>query len=314
MQRLLRRYRRHKKQSGGSCVDLKASRVCIPSEVSLDNLPYELKLAILHEITDLVSLRALTCASPAYREVYRSESHLIQSSVLLNDDYPDLLLDLRSTAEVMQVAVDDKFHAPEIERFVERCKAKAKASSFMIGFGSWTIETLVDVDLTVRHAIKQYFQFALSCHPVTGEPLKNNRPVSHSEIRRIHRAFYRYELFCIIFRESDLSIADAWTRGDIQMACDLEDLLQIKYFLFIALFKAWEIEGIACIRDYIIRRYKALIHSHEQEFQKQCFRKVVPWLSLDTTSRTDTETWGKALRLQPRAHQVRANILGQTIT
>lgn len=154
MQRLLRRYRRHKKQSGVSCVDLKASKVCISSEVSLNNLPYELKLAILHEITDLVSLRALTCASPTYREVYRSESHLIQSSVLLNDDYPDLLLDLRSTAEVMQVAVDDKFYAPEIERFVERCKAKAKAPSFMVGFGSWTVKTLVDVDLTVRHAIK----------------------------------------------------------------------------------------------------------------------------------------------------------------
>ena len=192
-----------------------------------------------------------------------------------------MLFDVLSMANVMKLALDNKPHALELKSFVERCK------STIDGLDSGTLGMLADVHLAVHHATDQFCRFTLSCHPVTGQPLEPYRPLSHSETRRIHRAFYRYELFCILFREPKFSIADARTRGDGHMASGLEQPdrsfvhLHTKSFLFLALFKAWKVEEIACTRDYIIRHYKALIQQCEPELQKQCYRKVVPWLYLD---------------------------------
>lgn len=288
--------------------------------LSLDGLPFEMKLAILHQITDLASLQALTSASPSYHRVCGSASHSILSSVLLNHVHPDLLFDVLSIADIMKLARDYEPYGAQFKSFVERCKTKPKEPLTIQGLDSETLEMLADVHLAVHHATNQFCRAALSYLPVTRKDLTSYRPLSHSEIRRIHRAFYRYELFCILFRKADSSKVDAWVKRDGHMALGLKPqdrswmLLHHEYFSFLKLFKAWEVEEMACVRDYIMRRYNALIQQCEPEFQKQCFQKLVPWVSLDASSKTESENWSKELRLQPQARKARANICGQTTT
>ena len=105
------------------------------------------------------------------------------------------------------------------------------------------------MDLARNHKLVEWFTHDLcttifSNHPFTHQqdgtkPL----PVSTEETVRIHRALYRFELYCDLFRPTTQS------RLDPDEAC--ERLLN--------LWPAWEVEELGCINNYLSRRLSEVI-------------------------------------------------------
>lgn len=126
-----------------------------------------------------------------------------------------------------------------------------------------TKKALSEFHLSVIDATKDFCDYALSTHPVTGQSLYQSTLLSPHEIRRIHRAFYRYELFTVFFHEEDFDLDGARFASERDSIGSLD-----KSFLFLALFNVWEVEELACVRDYITRRYAELCEECKSELQK----------------------------------------------
>ena len=100
----------------------------------------------------------------------------------------------------------------------------------------------------------------LYVHPVTGESIQPHREPSTNEKRRIHRALYRLELFRVFFTEpknAELLPKSEWYFTIIDQS-----------LLCFSNMRTWEIEELACIHDYMIRRYTEIVEECASELSK----------------------------------------------
>ena len=104
-------------------------------------------------------------------------------------------------------------------------------------------------------------------NPVTGESESahiNSQP-SRSEIHRIHRALYHFELYCLLFVSHK-------AREDPDMYPFASKLVALHYTeyqsairAFLPLLESWEIEEIACIREHIFSHYSQILQDCAQK-------------------------------------------------
>jgi hypothetical protein len=97
--------------------------------------------------------------------------------------------------------------------------------------------------------------------------------LSATETVRITRAFYRLELFCVLYRDRCLL-------GEIE---DMEkgqyDVTKILAYRLFATWNAWENEEIACVRDYIYARLAEVFSYIQTEASVSPFKVILyePW-------------------------------------
>lgn len=225
-----------------------------PQSASLEGLAFELKFEILQRLTDLPSLDAIVHASPSYHRAHVTRRHSILAKVVSRDIGPNILLEAHALA--MALTTNNK-DGSEIRRFLEEYKSTRTepASVSIERFPLTHIATLSRVQYAVRFASKDFCQATLSRHPLSSEKEEDIPPLSTNEARRINRAFYRFEIFCTIFSQPGFKV---------KRKLDCMDMCH----LFLNQFPPWEVEEIACIRDYIIGRYAQLFAKHEHELPR----------------------------------------------
>lgn len=299
MKRLLRRYRRQKHpktQGRPDAVVLKPSQIrknhIVPQMASLEGFAVEIQQAILHQMPDLQTLQALISASPSYLRAYQSQRHSILSSILLRDIHPDVLFDVLAIEDALKLPRNYDDYVPQLKAFVEQYKTTRASLHVALGaLEPSTKETLWEFHLSVVDVTKHFCDYALSSHPVTRHGLNDRKPISPNEVRRIHRAFYRYELFTVLFREPKHYLDEQTERSRdrnpdrARLALERDSIRSLdsqdKSFLFLALFKAWEVEELACVRDYIIHRYDELYKECKLDYQEMMGREshygAAPW-------------------------------------
>ena len=299
MKRVLPKYRRQKgPQTQGSpdVVVFKSRQVwkpnLVPQRASLEGIAVEIQQAILHQMPDLQTLQALISASPSYFRAYQSQRHSVLSNTLLRDIHPDVLFDVLAIVDALKLPRNYDDHVPQLKVFIEQYKvASTSLDVALMQLEPSTKETLSECHLSVHDVTKDFYDCALSTHPVTGCRLNRRISLSPNEVRRIHRAFYRYELFTVLFREPDFYLEEQTERhrdrdpGRIRLALERDSIRSLdtkdKSFLFFALFKAWEAEEIACMRDYITHRYDELYKECKSESQEMMEKKrrygAAPW-------------------------------------
>ena len=221
---------------------------------SLELFPLELKYEIFQRLADLPSLNAVVHASPSYHKAYRARRQSILARVLSQDIGQDVLFEADAVAMALTI---NKKDGTEIRRFVENYKnARREAETVSLeGFSLRDIVTLSQVQFAVRFAVKGFCQATLLRHPLSGEKQEQITPVSSNEARRINRAFYRLELFSTIFSQPSFEVSK---RLDCMDMCHL----------FLNQFPPWEVEEIACVRDYIIDRYRQLFAKYADELAR----------------------------------------------
>ena len=99
--------------------------------------------------------------------------------------------------------------------------------------------------------------------------METREQLSSNERRRFHRAFYRFEIFCILFRNwkkppDDQSLSDA-SLEDMDSTYELDSME--KSSLFLSLFSPWEVEELACIRHYFYNYYRRMLHKFEPDLR-----------------------------------------------
>lgn len=299
MKRLLRKFRRQKRpetRGSQSLVLSKPGQVrkdeMIPQRASLERLPVEIQQIILHQMPDFGTLQALISASPPYLNAYRTQARSILSDILRRSVHPDVLCDASANVDVLKLPRNYDDYVPGLKAFVQQYRTtRALQDAGPEPVGPNAMDKLWEFHLSVIDVTKDFCDYALSMHPVTGESPCHYTPLSPNEMRRVHKAFYRYELFTRLFRESDLYLDEQEVRHRDQdsdktsLALQRDSIRSLddqdRSWLFLALFKAWEIEEIACVRDYIINRYDELYKVYKSEVRK----------SMGGKSRNDTAPW-----------------------
>lgn len=222
---------------------------------SLEGLPVELQCEILQRLTCLPSLDAIVHASTSYHKAYVARRQSILADVLSRDIGPNVLFEANAVAMALSINTKDGI---EVRQFLRDHKTRRREAA-AISFGRFSIPqvvTLVQVQYAVRFAAEGFCQNTLSTHPLTGQKQDHVAPLSSNEAQRISRAFYRLELFCTIFNQHF---------SEVSHKLDSMDMCH----LFLDQFPPWEVEEVACVRDYIIGRYTQLFAKYEHELVRQ---------------------------------------------
>ena len=286
MKRVLRRYRRQKRpktQGSPDVVVFKPRKVqkdsIVLQRASLEGFAVEIQQAILHQMPDLQTLQALISASPSYFRAYQNQRRAILSHVLLRDIHPDVLFDVLAIVDSLKLPRNYDDYVPQLKVFIEHYKTAGDSLHVALELlESRTKEIVWDFHLSVMDITKDFCDHALSTHPVTGNGLNHHASLSPNEVRRIHRAFYRYELFTVLFRvPASYREEQTKRRRDrhpdrVRLALQRNSIRSLdsqdRSFLFLALFKTWEVEEIACVRDYIVHRYDELYKECKSELKE----------------------------------------------
>ena len=241
-----------------------------PSRASLESLPVEIQSAILLNIQDIVSLRNLTRASPEYHNAYLSQRLQVLNRILFNSIYPDVLYDALFAISSRKTLTNDlKDRVTRVKTFL---------SEYNDSRGTWTSPEHVDLEsackltqlqIRVQHATEDLCQTALSSNPFSGNQAEDWGQLSSNECRRVYRAFYRFEMFCNLFRNwknspDDQDLSDAVSVSD-DSTSELDSMEKSSRFL--SLFKPWEVEELACVRDFLWNYYRRMLLKFEPEIR-----------------------------------------------
>lgn len=202
----------------------------------METLPVELKQLILGALPNIDSLLSLIATCTSFRNAFLDAQGLILPHIIANQIDRHVLAEaiviLRGrskptpwSAEDITAALDTLFAA---QTTVEQV---------------WTLPDAIAVSALHRHVQHFASQFArvaiAQIPPCAG--VEACAPLSVTERRRIERAFYRFELYRLFFRQPDGS-----------RAMTLPLMRQWK--LFFSRFSPWENLQLLCVHDYLFRR------------------------------------------------------------
>jgi len=235
-----------------------------PTPASLQGLPFELKVAVLQYLPGISSLKSVVLASKEYFTVYCHERKLILSSILQSELQPAILCEAISVHGARRFPAKDK---EGITRFLNEYKVKRSSP---LNIESLNVEILVSMShmqYLVETAANKYTASIVTTNPRTGKNEDFSRPISRNETRRLYRAFYRLELFCLLFAPFNryneqsqglpFNIARPLIFYDHEMAR-----------IFLGLFSPWQVEEMTCIRNWMIRYYARALTCCKREIDK----------------------------------------------
>ncbi len=196
-----------------------------PAQSLIEALPTEIRQAIMSSFTDIASVQkaALSC-STLYYSFKGAESEIL-ARVLSNQVGIDVLPEATATLKSSHLRLS------ELEGFTSQYLRQRQPPPL-----SWTfadarlISKIHDyVDFFTRDYVKKALSDRLY------EPSAKATP---TEINRIQRAFYRFQIYCNMF-------------GPFQNTRNFR--VEEQQPLFFTHFSVWENEQLACIHEYLIR-------------------------------------------------------------
>lgn len=199
-------------------------------------LPPEVKQAIFSALPDVRTLRSLllTC-SLLYRTFLDSESLIIES-ILHTQIGPNLMYDAIIVFQSTTLEPYSNDAAIELLKLYATQDLTCLTQIWKLR-DALAIDGLFD---NIEFFSRGFASSALSSNPVTGLDETSPSPLSMLESNRIKRTFYRYELFCNIFRERERIQRFQADPGKPQA-------------MFFSICAPWENEQLACVRDYLFK-------------------------------------------------------------
>ncbi|KAL8726880.1 MAG: hypothetical protein Q9166_006432 [cf. Caloplaca sp. 2 TL-2023] len=242
-------------------------------KLSLDILLPEIQAQIMRNIDSVQNLISLLHASPRFYQVFRSRREYLLTQLAFNQFQPEIINTVWNLAKALQLprpATRDRVHEHINKNFgtyrpVDNDFQQPSISSAV------TIP-LCKIGRTIAWFVEDYRQSSLKLLTDLGThmELRQNEEILHShlspvELGRLQRAFCRFETFCSLFVAAK-NDEDRFAHGS-----------QVVSFLMEP-FTADEVEEIACIRDYLIRRlwtaFEALENNALQGDNSDAIRKL----------------------------------------
>ena len=204
-----------------------------------EELPAEIRFMVMHHAPDLLTLLNL-------------------SSV-----YPDLALELQRTSEVLIPAVISRSMSTELEKLANaivtlhaqplRVHADLDSQTRRIDISGlhadWSthvltnLKILVEIQGTIDFFVHGFVQ--TQGHPVGGQC---STPFTETELYRIHRAFWRFELCCELYQST--TATDGYEKHG-----KFREVRINRQYIFLRTLTPWEAEELECVYDYLERLF-----------------------------------------------------------
>ena len=201
----------------------------------LEGFPTELTQLILCALPDAVALKAAVLSHPSFYHAFSAAKDLILLRVLHNQIPPDLLPHASAVCKSSHI---QPWSRKRVQEFLD-----CYHNGLLMPLSPWTLSDAVPASVLsadISFFLTDFVATALSVHPITGAPEPFPSTLSSSEESRIRRTFYRFELYCNLFRK----YRDKDDRFDDREQREL-------YF---DRYSPWENEQLACVHDYLYRR------------------------------------------------------------
>ena len=211
----------------------------------METLPLELKQGILAALPDLFSLRssALTCSS--LHTAFRADKQNISRRVVSNQIHPALIND---AVVVLESSRTPKSHWTweQLLDFLARYTNRDKPLGLQHS-GSGDLASLDKFQRCVQY-LEFHFASEMLARKETASTACSSSytadlAVSQSELIRIERALYRFEMYCNLFGDQD----------DLP----LDPVLDKHKKAFFDQLSPWEFEQLACVHDCLVRVYRS---------------------------------------------------------
>ncbi|KAI9877686.1 MAG: hypothetical protein M1830_003128 [Pleopsidium flavum] len=210
---------------------------------TLEGLQIELKSAILHFSADCDSLKALVHAIPSFYHVYTGVRQSVLSTVALREIHPDVIPDALA---VHRFAKMDRQGPDQVKDFLAKYKTDRHPKHVTLLSIPLSIELLAFHKRYIEFFTEDFTFSILLILPISRKSEMSHAPPSSTEIRRIHRSFYRFELYCLLFKRREIQHGVVHDRERLGS--------QAQSDMFLSLFPPWEVEEICCVHDYLYRR------------------------------------------------------------
>ncbi|KAL9122316.1 MAG: hypothetical protein Q9187_001125 [Circinaria calcarea] len=211
------------------------------------SFPTELAQAILFHAPDFISLRALTLSSPFFYRAFLTAQKLILNKVLSNEFrasrtiLPDALTTFTSARLSLQS--DSQIRDDQIKSFLLNLHPITALPEIWSLSDFWALSTTHD---HVKYFAND-FAITLSANPLTGASHEVPSALTPTEMDRVERALYRYELYCNLFGKNHGYGRLDWPD---QRRPDFRDQQR----MFFGKFAPWENEQLATIYEYLVRK------------------------------------------------------------
>lgn len=219
--------------------------------MSLHLLPIEVLSLILQEVDcprDLLSLVGLS--GPCYR-AYESAPNLILSSVLRNAIAPTVLHHALAILNVPATSGPDP-QTEVLEGFIDRYFQAGSSFEFPADAAAMTV--LRRLHSRISYFVDDYSSRAMQALATKPDGQQGAGWVlSSSERARFQRAFFRYELYSLVFPVDHSVLRHSLFPADLQFA------------RFLAHMEPWEVEEMSCVHHYFTSRIEGLIGRLEDQ-------------------------------------------------
>lgn len=211
---------------------------------SLVSLPFELIQAVLCFVPDVPSLRAVISTCTILHRTFQNVERLVTERVISNEMGSELMREAYMVLEFSRLK--NSWSKKAVEDFLRRQKLTITDETTIL-LRPWTLSGGIYVDRIYQHV--RYFAADFASSALSEMfPLRssaNNGPTltpqpSASEIHRMERTFFLFELYCTLFRKYPTVSEKRFTPKE-QME------------LFLKQFPPWEVEQLVCGRDYLLR-------------------------------------------------------------
>lgn len=205
----------------------------VPQSDPFLSLPSELKQNIFSALPDANTLRSLVLTCSSFYRTFLDAESLIIESILQAQIGSDLMYDAVIVFESTNLVPYSKYTVIELLKLYAKQDLTCLPQTWKLR-DALAIGGLHD---DIEFFSREFASSALSANPVTGLDEISSSPLSLLEYNRIKRTFYRYELFCNIFRRRDIQTVQADPKKPQSM--------------FFTMCAPWENEQLACVRDYL---------------------------------------------------------------
>lgn len=231
----------------------------------LEQLSPEVQVLILAQLDSVQSLYSLIRASSRLYQVFRASKRQILSAFLRHRIHPEVLHIAIATAEAANLSLRcaDK---DIVLKFVEDLGKRDNSYYTEKVLALETSIPLCYLQPSIDHFLHEFTRqsstilqrWSLSLGREDDAMYRQNLPLSYSSLSdtekgRLQRAFYRVELYGHLFQNGDCRSQDQEIGADEQADS------------FFAKLTPWEIEELACIRDYFHNQFGVAFDRLEDE-------------------------------------------------
>ncbi|KAL8969060.1 MAG: hypothetical protein Q9183_002177 [Haloplaca sp. 2 TL-2023] len=221
----------------------------------IDSLSPELQTEIMRNLGALASLHSLIRASPRFLQVFRSRKQYLLTQIASQDYHPSLADDLRKLGRASQIGqyptteqLGDCHYAFQTDEFWDSpfvlSPLEAAAIHRLSPTIAWFIDDYKTHTLTFLENLADRQGFSQNSEVLYSD-------LSDVEYGRMQRAFVRIETFKYLFH----------TRPETSFSPVRTSLAKG----FLETYSPDEVEEIACIRDYIVRRLWGVFEDVEDD-------------------------------------------------